>query len=64
MLKFIIYMLIATLIISLCSCKTTKTDNAGNTVLTANQRHWNYAHPHGQKVRNKILKPIILKNGK
>lgn len=50
---FLIYLIVLT------SCRTTKIDT-GKTILTANQIHWNRVYPHGQKVHNKNLQPIIL----
>lgn len=55
--KFLIILCLA----SLASCKTVKIDH-GVQKLTANQKHWNAVHKHGDRAGNKLLLPIKLKN--
>lgn len=44
------------------SCKTVKIDSAGHKELTWNQKHFNTVNPHGTRIRNKVLLPLILKD--
>lgn len=52
--KVLIFMML------LSSCKTTKINSKGETVLTANQKAWNKGHPHGAKFHKTNLQPIVL----
>lgn len=48
-------------LLSFMSCKTTKLNSNGKTVLTTNSKHFNRTNPYGKRIPHGYLNPIVIK---